>query len=467
MLSAPVGAARTALCVLAVLTLHLPAIAQIESRSTADKLAELERTAEAEMSATGTPGSAVLLVQGDKVIYAKGFGSTSVEGGAPVTPDTLFRIGSTTKMFTAATFAMLADRKKVRFDAPVADYLPTLPPKIGRLTAHQLLSQSSGLRDMDTGVISDDDIALSRNVAMWRDDAFFTDPSTIYSYSSANFWLAGLIVEKVHGKPYADAMSELLFQPLGMKRSFLRPREAMTYPLALGHNRQGATHTVNRPAANNAAIYPGGSIFSSVNELSRWLLAMLNGGMIEGKQAVQRSVVEALFKRQFDLPGGDAYYSYGLLGYDVGGVKTISHGGVSRGYGATIFFAPEHKFAYVMLTNSNGQTLPKTRQKANELFLPLKADTSQAPSGPTAAVDLKRYSGRYEHAPQVWEFSVRERKLYVATEGKEYELKPEGKDQFSYEGGPVLFVANSKGEFEHIFMGLYAARRTSRLQENQ
>ena len=462
MLNAPLRAAAAALCVLAVLTLHLPAIAQIESRSTADKLAELERTAEAEMSATGTPGSAVLLVQGDKVIYAKGFGSTSVEGGAPVTPDTLFRIGSTTKMFTAAAFATLADQKKVRFDAPVADYLPTLPPKIGRLTAHQLLSQSSGLRDMDTGVISDDDNALSRNVAMWKDDAFFTDPSTIYSYSSANFWLAGLIVEKVHGKPYADAMSELLFQPLGMKRSFLRPREAMTYPLALGHNRQGITHTVNRPAANNAAIYPGGSIFSSVNELSRWLIAMLNGGMVDGNQAVQRSVVDALLKRQFDLPGGDAYYSYGLLGYDIGGVKTISHGGVSRGYGATIFFAPEHKFAYVMLTNSNGQTLPKTRQKANELFLPLKPDATEASTIGAPAGDLSRYTGLYQHAPQTWEISTREGKLYVTSEGKEHELKPSGGDQFSYVGGPIMFVKNGKGDFEHIFMGLYAARRKAR-----
>jgi len=178
-------------------------------------------------------------VVGDKMVYAKGFGTTSVEGGSPVTPDTLFRIGSTTKMFTAAAFTVLAGQGKAKFDAKVSSYVPGLPAKIGALTPHQLMSQSSGLRDMNAAVNSDDDSALALNVAGWKDDAFFSEPDTIYSYSSANFWLTGLIVEKLHGKPYSDSMNELLFQPLGMKRSFMRPREAMTYPLALGHNRQG------------------------------------------------------------------------------------------------------------------------------------------------------------------------------------------------------------------------------------
>lgn len=459
--------AASALLLLAI-GLHLSIAAQPASdaartveRGLADKLTDLERTVAAEMEATKTPGAAVLLVQGDKVIYSKGFGTTSVEGGTAVTPETLFRIGSTTKMFTAAAFCALAARKKVLLDAPVSTYIPGLPQRVGRLTAHQLLSQSSGLRDMNTEIVSDDDNALARNVALWKDDAFFTDPDTIYSYSSANFWIAGLVVEKVHGKAYADAMSELLFQPLGMKRTSLRPREAMTFPLALGHNRQGTSHTVNRPAANNAAIYPGGSIFSSTNELSRWLIAMLNGGIIDGKQVIDKPVVEGLMKRQFDLPGGGAFYSYGLMGYDIGGIKTISHGGVSRGYGATIFVAPEQKFAYVVLTNSNGQTLPKTRQKANELFLPLKqASDSEVPPAPNR--DLDRYVGRFEHAPQTWDFSTRDGRLYVTTDGKEHELKNEGADQFSYAGGSVMFVKNTQGEFQHIFMGLYAARRIGR-----
>jgi CubicO group peptidase (beta-lactamase class C family) len=421
----------------------------------------LEKAIVDEMAATGTPGAAIVVVEGDRVTYAKGFGSTSVEGGSSVTADTLFRIGSTTKMFTAAAFAQLAAAGKVKFDEPMSTYVSGLPPRVGKLTAHQMLSQSSGLRDLPTPVVSDDDGALALNIAGWKDDAFFTDPDTIYSYSSANFWLAGLAVEKVHGKPYADAMTELLFQPLGMKRSFLRPREAMTYPLALGHNRQGTTHSVNRPAANNAAIYPGGSIFSSVNDLSRWAIAMLNGGKIDGKQALHPSVVESLVKPQFYLPGGDkAFYGYGVLGFDVSCVPTISHGGVSRGYGAYIFFAPQQKAAVILLTNSNGQTMPKSLAAANEILLPkVSCQQQEAAISPDAQEKLLDYVGRYVHAPQTWDIKIKEGKLRVASEGKEFAMTKTGENEYSYDQGQMLFVRDKLGKFSHIFMGLYAARR--------
>jgi len=427
-----------------------------------DPLAELERTISEEMKATGTPGAAVLLVRGDKVLFARGFGVISRESEIEVTADTLFRIGSTTKMFTGAAFLMLADQNKTQVRAPVSAYVSGLPSRIGRLSAHQLMSQSSGLRDMPTPVISDDDNALGRNIAGWTDEAFFTDPDKIYSYSSANFWLTGLIVEKVHGKAYPDAMADLIFKPLGMARSFIRPREAMTFPLALGHDRQGTNHSVNRPAPNNAAIYPGGSIYSSVKDISRWLIALLNGGMLDGRRVLPDPVVRDLMKPQFYLPGSAprAYYSYGLLGYDIQGVGTVSHGGVSRGYGATIFFANAQKFAYVVLTNANGQTLPRSRQKANELFLPLKKEGVEV-AKPSDPVNVERYTGRYVHAPQAWDVSTRDGKLFVRSEGAEHELKAAGNHEFSYPGGGILFVPNEKGEFEHIFMGLYAARKTS------
>lgn len=420
----------------------------------------LEKAIADEMAATGTPGAAIAVVEGDRVTYAKGFGSTSVEGGSPVTADTLFRIGSTTKMFTAAAFAQLAAAGKVKFDASISTYVQGLPPRVGKLTAHQMLSQSSGLRDMPTPVVSDDDGALALNIAGWKDDAFFTDPDTIYSYSSANFWLAGLAVEKVHGKPYADSMTELLFQPLGMKQSFLRPREAMTYPLALGHNRQGTQHSVNRPAANNAAIYPGGSIFSSVNDLSRWAIAMLNGGKIDGKQALHPSVVENIVKPQFYLPGGDAFYGYGVLGFDVACVPTISHGGVSRGYGAYIFFAPQQKAAVILLTNSNGQTMPKSLAAANEILLPkMTCNDGVATGSSTPPADLTPYVGTFSHAPQAWKFTLREGSLYVESEGKESKLTRSGHDEFVSDQGQFLFVKDKQGKYSHIFMGLYAARR--------
>ena len=422
--------------------------------------AELERTIEAELSHAKTPGASVAIISGDKIIFAKGFGTTSAEGGTPVSPDTLFRMGSTTKMFTAVAVLALAEAGKVKMAAPVGTYIKDLSPKIAALSPHQLLSQSSGLRDFNPIASGHDDAALGRNIRLWKDDVFFSEPDRIYSYSSANYWLAGYLAEELTGKPYADALAELVLRPLGMTRSTVRSFEAMTYPLALGHNISNGAATVVRPIDNNAAKYPGGSMYSNANELARFAIALLNGGKIDGKQLLPPSVVDALQKPQFYLPGEEkAFYGYGLLGFDDSGVKTVSHGGVSRGYGSTIFFAPEQKVAIIVLANSNGQTLPKTRRKAMELLLPLVAQKPAAP--PTDAIDLSRYAGKYSHTPQTWKITHREGKLFVGEDGKEFELKRTGKNEFSYEQGQILFVSNAKGEFEHIFMGLYAARRVS------
>jgi len=416
---------------------------------------ELEKTIEAEMKETKTPSAAFAVVSGEKVIFAKGFGTTSVESGNQISSDTLFRMGSTTKMFTAAALLSLANQGKIKLDAPIGTYIKNLPPKISALTVHQLLSQSSGLRDFAPTVFSNDDAALGQNIRLWKEDIFFTEPNKIYSYSSANYWLAGFLTEELSGKTYADALAELVFRPLGMNRSTIRPTEAMTFPLALGHNVKNETASVIRPIDNNAAKYPGGSMFSSANELARFAVAMMNGGKIEGKQILSPFTIENLQKPQFYLPGEDrAFYGYGLVGFEDRGIKTVSHGGASRGYGSTIFFAPEQKIAIIVLANVSGQTLPKSRQKAMEMLLPLKPESNEQPKPLTMnAEEMKRYIGKFSHAPTLWEV--------FAKDGKDFELTKIDKDRFIYEQGEAIFTANEKGEIEHISFGLYSARKIS------
>jgi CubicO group peptidase (beta-lactamase class C family) len=450
---------RTAAC----FALLLCAFSSVPAQIKPVDFAELEKTVEAELKETKTPGAAVVVISGDKIVFVKGFGATSAENGNQVTPDTLFRMGSTTKMFTAAALVSLADAGKIKLDAPVGNYIKNLPPRISALTAHQLLSQSAGLRDFAAPIKSDDDASLAQNIRSWKDDVFFTEPNKIYSYSSAGYWLAGFLTEELSGKVYADAMREIVFKPLGMTRSTLRPFEAMTYPLALGHQVTNGSAAVVRPIFNNAAMYPGGSMYSSANELARFAIAMLSGGKIDGRQALPVSVVENLQKPQFYLPGEEkAFYGYGLLGFEQRGVKTVSHGGVSRGYGSMILFAPEQKFAVITLANSNGQTLPKTQRKAMELLLPLKPETGEQPK--TLAInadDVKRYAGKFAHAPQTWEVFARDGKLFFKDEGKDFELSKTGRDRFVFEQGELIFVPDAKGEIEHLFMGLYGARKVS------
>jgi len=141
-------------------------------------LAELEKTVQAELGASKTPGAAVIIVTGDRIVFAKGFGKTSAEEGHAVTPDTLFRMGSTTKMFTAASLVSLAAAGKVKLDGPIGNYVKNLPLRLSALTAHQLLSQSSGLGDF-AALVTNDDAGPAQNVRAWKDDVFFTGPGRI------------------------------------------------------------------------------------------------------------------------------------------------------------------------------------------------------------------------------------------------------------------------------------------------
>ena len=418
------------------------------------------------MQATKTPGAAVSIVQGERVVYAKGFGVANVETGAPVTTDMLFRLGSTTKMFTAAALVTLASRGKLKLEEPLGGYLTGINPKLARITAHQLLSNTGGVADFAAPFVSQDDEALAHMIRAWKEDALFTEPGQVYSYSSPGYWLAGHVIEETAKKPYADAMKELIFAPAGMTSTTLRPLEAMTYPLAMGHNvGQEDKPVVIRPAYNNVAQWPAGSIYSSVRELSRFVIALLNDGKVEGRQALAPEVPAKLFGKYIGMPGGrDVYYGYGLLNLEERGLRMIMHGGFSRGYGSMIQMVPEARFAVIIQTNRSGETLPLTRMKAMELFLKLKdeappeANRAQALS----AAESARFAGRYTNGPQTWEIVARDGKLFYKRAEGEVELKKTDRYRLSFGEkleNDFIFVANARGEILYIFDGLYSARK--------
>ena len=358
--------------------------------------AALDAVIEGELKARGTPGAAVAIISGGAVVYSKGFGVRSSESREAVTPETVFRLGSTTKMMTAAAVVTLAARGKVGLERPIGNAISGLDATLARVTPHDLLRQAAGLRDFPSPVTSDDDDALGRNVRGWKGDVFFTEPGEVFSYSSAGYWTAGLVAETAHGKPYADAMQELLFTPLGMGRTTLRPLTAATWPLALPHDTQAAKASVVRPLPNNAAMWPGGSVYSTVTDVSRFVIALMDGGRLDGAQALDPLVAEKLLAPQVRLPGdGGVSYGYGTMQYDMRGVRVVTHGGVSRGYGSTIQMVPAKKFAIVVLMNRNGETLPATRNRAMEIAIPNAPAETEPAKVALASEELRRCAGVY------------------------------------------------------------------------
>ena len=133
---------------------------------------ELDRLVPVELKERNTPGAVIEVVMGDRVVYQKAFGVANIETNQPMETQMLFRLGSTTKMFTAAALVSLAEQGKIKLDEPIGNRVKGLSPKIAQATPNYLLSNSAGVRDFAAPFISNDDEALAKMVRSWKDDIF-------------------------------------------------------------------------------------------------------------------------------------------------------------------------------------------------------------------------------------------------------------------------------------------------------
>ena len=361
----------------------------------------LEASLRDEMRATRTPGVAIAVVMGDSVVYAKGFGVASIETGAPVTADMLFRVGSVTKMFTGLTAVMLSHAGKVDLHAPIGRYAKGLHASLGRVTLDQLLSHTGGITNEAAGDGPHDDAALGVRVRGWGAEHTYAAPGDMYSYSGPGYWLAGYAIEQAAGAPYADVVAREVLAPLGMTRSTFRPTVAMTWPLALDHRVANDSVRLLRPYPDDVTTWPSGSLFSSATDLSKLAIALMHDGRVGGRQAIPAAAIRVMHTRHASVPDGDCGYTYGLSECVRDGTPTLSHYGFRIGSGAVFTVFPQARFAVIILANRNGAIFGRTERVAMNLVLPPR----QAPGDPaTRPVALdgaarRRFSGVYASHP--------------------------------------------------------------------
>jgi CubicO group peptidase (beta-lactamase class C family) len=445
------------------------------SRATAQQSAldfsRLEATVRAELEATGTPGAAVAVVVGDSVVFAKGFGVADIETGAGVTPQTLFRIASTTKMLTSTAVVALAERGVLSLDVPVGQYVQGLSPRLGQITLHQLLSHTSGLRDGSSYYGPQDDEALAQFVSSWTDDYLIAEPGEIYSYSNLGLILAGRVLEAVLGRPYADAMDEVLFKPLGMRRTTLRPTMAMTYPLAQGHDLAAGASAlaVVRPYSQDVRYAPAGGVFTNVADFARFTIAFLNGGVIDGAQVLPPAVSGTLSTPRVDVPTTNPadrpQHGYGMNVRVHRGVRVVQHGGLRIGFGSLVRMVPDHRVAVIILTNRSNGLLLKSFETATELAVPLEPAPPPPQRTPVAMSpsDLSESAGTYQNGPDYLtiELIVENGKLFlrqVGQEGKAEVLKT-GPDSFAGAGTEFLLLRGRTSGAAYMHIAGHALRK--------
>lgn len=355
---------RTPLRVFALLLAPLwPALAQAPAASAPVPAwaAALDSAVSAEMQRTMTPGAQVAVVFEGKLVHSRGYGVADIEAGRPVTDRTLFRVGSVTKMFTAATLTQLAADGKLDLQAPISTYVPELAGKrVGAVTTHQLLTHTAGWLDNAVAYGRMGEGALGEVMRAVNDTLFFTEPGRVISYSNPGFSMAGYVAEAAGKQRFAASVDQLVLRNMGLPRATFRPLEAMTQDFAQGHvGPPGAAGTLVRPFTENTAQWAAGFLFASAGEVARFTMALMDGGMLDGRRVLAEAAVRRMTTGHQVVPGNaTAKYGYGLMiGTSTTGERIWQHGGAINGFDAQVTMFPDRKLAVIVLDNRGGAPL--------------------------------------------------------------------------------------------------------------
>ncbi|HKW65611.1 MAG TPA: serine hydrolase [Candidatus Acidoferrum sp.] len=338
--------------------------------SPAAKLQGLDDLAANAMKQWKVPGVALAVVQDGRVIYAKGYGYRDLEQKLPVTTATLFPIGSISKSFTALTFAILKNEGKVDWDKPVRSYLPEFqmndPVASEQATPRDLFSHRTGLPRHDL-VWYSSGFSRADLVARLHELKPNKGFRSAYQYNNLTVMTMGYLEGKLTGLGWEGAIRQKIFAPLGMSHSDLSVTEIeKTGDHALGYELKKDLVT-KVPYHNIDAIGPAGSINSSVDDMSHYLILQLGDGKYEGKQIVAESDLREMHSPQTAIPDpppafsmpGLGHFSYGLAWVATAyrGHNLVWHNGGIDGFYALLSMLPDDHMGIVVLTNlPNGQT---------------------------------------------------------------------------------------------------------------
>lgn len=323
-----------------------------------DNQAMINACVEAAMERVGTPGVAVAVVVDGELVYQQGYGVKKRGLGDPVTPQTVFRIGSVTKMMTAAAVMQQVEAGRVDLSDPVTRLIPDFeiasPWRGDQITVHHLLTHTSGFPDRfffidgDTG-----DEALSDWVESQDTAPLHVAPGAFWNYSNPNFMIAGLVAERASAKPYRLYMEENVWAPAGMTSTTLDPAEVMAWDdWAWGHYtdpNSGFEFTYDPDDYDNGAAAPAGYAFSTAGDLVHWANLLMDGG--HGVISPESAASMQAHHVSIDFGPGQ-YYGLGVFSETFNGVEIKHHGGNIPGWGTALIWAPERRFAVAVLANT-------------------------------------------------------------------------------------------------------------------
>ena len=315
---------------------------------------------QADVAADSVGSITAAIVIGDSIVWSQGFGWADRDKRIPADANTLYRIGSISKTFTAVVLAQLVDRKVVALDDPVERYLPEVRglgnarPGTKPITFRQLASHTAGiireprLQGAASGPIAEWE---SKVLASIPATSFDTVPGARYAYSNIGYGILGLALSRAARVPFMTLVQDGIFTPLGMTRSTFIVTEPLRGSLSIGYanGRDGAIDA-DGPAAEHAGRgykVPNGGVYASVADMARFTAALTGAG----KPIVSDSMRRLMITKQTPEPGASGYGLGLQLASPNGGVMLASHGGSVAGYTCSFAFDPVSKIGVILLRN--------------------------------------------------------------------------------------------------------------------
>lgn len=426
----------------------------------------------AEYDKSSSPGCALGIVRDGRMLYRNGYGSANLDFRLPITPNSVFDIGSTSKQFSTMSILLLEQDGKLKIDDDVRKYIPELRDYGAVITIRHLLNHTSGLRDY---------LTLAA-LTLYDEDDFYTDddvlamiarqkelnfaPGTDYLYSNSGFFLLSTIVKRVSGKSLRTFAEERILKPLQMSAShfhdnhteIVRNRATGYAPLP-GNRFKVSMSTLD--------MVGDGGIYTSVNDLFKWDQNFYTH-KVGGAELLARMQTPSKLN-----DGKELKYGLGLFVEPYRGLPSVSHGGSWAGFRAELLRFPGEKVSVICLCNLASANPPQLARRVADVVLetrfpepvPASPNPPAKPAVPEAKrVDLAPYLGTYtseELGGVVYRFIAGEGSAMVLEGRHKRTLRPLGGDQFDggrwkvqfsreNAGGPVIGFTIEAGRVRNI-----------------
>jgi CubicO group peptidase (beta-lactamase class C family)/D-alanyl-D-alanine dipeptidase len=344
--------------------------------------AALQQTIQQEMKNQSLPAVSIALVDGQHVVWAQGFGMADPVKKIPASADTIYRVGSVSKLFTDTAIMQLVEKGQIDLDAPITRYLPDFHPSnpfAKPITLRELMSHRSGLvREPPIGHYFDDSApTLADTVASLNNTTLVYPPGTHTKYSNAAIAVVGYLLEKQSGQPFTSYVRDAVLQPLGMSASAFTPTPEVLAKLAHSFIWTYDGRVFDAPTFQ-LGMAPAGCMYSSVLDLSKFIGMLFNGGRGSNGPVLKPETIQTMWQPQFGTPNDKQGFGIGFRLANLDGHQLVGHGGAIYGFATELEALPSDKLGVVVVTTMDSANATMTRI-ANYALRLMLASKSGAP----------------------------------------------------------------------------------------